>query len=338
MSLLQTSRRWKLTAADIPILVLGCLFIAGALIIIWQTSDGPIPLFWASASLTVGAAIAIVGLVLRFQLDLEDELDEAKQARIVFEASLRQDIGVINERVREALSRLPAANDNEALRRAEQRSDDLKDELDAARVVVRRLEAELRKPRLRQRAIVDVLAELTVPNKQSRVTDAGPHAPAAKGRLRTFGRTIEQLLVVVGSKMLLPSVWGLLRAFGRRIDQLLVVVIIKMRLPLVLVCGAVGLLVGWLAMRFMPYAHHPLGGLDRRHWQWWPKGSSSIVNHKSSRILPLGAEPGIFAAVLTFAVLTLRRKRRQWWFTTLSVALAVAVINAYVLVVSFGQW
>jgi len=127
------------------------VIVSVGLIITWSTDDRPIWLFWASAFLTVGSAIGLVGLLLRLTLDIEDELDEARQARETFEKEIKDEIRVIDQRVRQALAEI-RRDTGESRRAARDESDALSRQLDEARLQVRALEAQLRERDRRRRS------------------------------------------------------------------------------------------------------------------------------------------------------------------------------------------
>jgi hypothetical protein len=137
ISMSGTPRRWTFTRADLPPVLVGATAVLAGFVFTIVTRDTAVHGFVANALLSIGVATALVGLVLRLQLDIQDELDEAKQARLRFEAAMRREIEVIDRRLEEVLS--SAARDRPRRREI----DDLYGELDAARDRVRRLEREL---------------------------------------------------------------------------------------------------------------------------------------------------------------------------------------------------
>lgn len=269
MSLLRTSRRWKLTAADIPILIVGLAFIAAGLTITWRTDDHPMPLFWASACLTVGAAIALVGIVLRFQLDLEDELDEAKQARLAFEKSMKADVEVISRRVNEVLSSLPVQSSS-GKNSAEEQNASLRRELEDARNYVRNLEAELNKPLVRRRRVVNLLEPL---NEEK--SSPPPKEPEIEEGSRAYSRLIKTLKVV-----------AVVTEF--------------------LVCAA-AIFAAVLGFEYVllikaPGAHQILFATFHHRFHWFPQSPSAVVMHPISSLFSLGEEYLLIVCTLLFLI------------------------------------
>lgn len=183
-------RRWKATAADIVAVVSGGAFVLFGFLATWKVKDTPLLLFGSNALLSVGIAIALVGILLRMQLDVQDELDEAYQARTRFEVSIRNDIAVIDKRVSDAIAHLPF--DSETDRDRADRREALVAELADARRRVRELEQELsaarregrpRRSRLLEPVSVHVQSP-TAGGSATNTVERGPNAAAKTRRLR----------------------------------------------------------------------------------------------------------------------------------------------------------
>lgn len=152
MSLLEPSRRWRPTETDIRVLAAGAGLGLAGFVVTWKTTASAVHVFLANGLLSVGVAIALVGVLLRVQLDLQEELDDAQQARARFEGDMRRDLAIIDRRVTEALARLPADDDTSRAQLAT-RTAELAHELRQARERVSDLEATLAATRQRARIV-----------------------------------------------------------------------------------------------------------------------------------------------------------------------------------------
>jgi len=275
LSLLRTSRRWKLTAADVPILIVGLAFIGAGLIITWRSDDHPLSLFWASACLTVGAAIALVGVVLRFQLDLEDELDEAKQARVAFEKIMRADVEVISRRVNDALAALPIQSRSRS-DATEERNAALKRELEDAKRRVLLLETELKKPRLRQRRELNLLEPL--------VDESSTESPIRTAKTSTtFGVLLKMMNAAL---IVITCLFGL---------------------------GIALFILGWVEWALFthaPDAHQPLFAVYHLRFHLFPQENSWVMSRRGSKRLELGEEYVFVLYALSSEILVLQGPKK----------------------------
>lgn len=201
--------------------------VAGGWLVTKITNDKPLDVFWASAALTAGLAVFLVGLVLRFQLDIQDELDEARQAREQFQSEMREQVAVIDRRVQQALLELDDRRETTRLTRASE----LAGQLESARARVRQLEAKLaaeRQPKKRS------FRSLLAPD--------GEHARASAARRPGSPNRIAVAL----SARLKSLVMGAWRA---AVAAVLICVL----------CAAgfaVAAGIGWLVYHFVPASHH----------------------------------------------------------------------------------
>lgn len=149
-------KRWRLIRSDAAPIVVGLLAVLFGWWLTKYFVQEPERAFWANAALTAGISVILVGFVLRLQLDIQDELDLAQQARRTFEAEITRRIDMVDKRLEEAVAELPTRSD---LRRHDQVRD-LIDELHLARSKVADLERKLeesRRPRVRQSRVLSAV-------------------------------------------------------------------------------------------------------------------------------------------------------------------------------------
>jgi hypothetical protein len=115
--------------------------IVGGLTVVLSTPNTAGWAFAGNALLTIGVAIGLIGVVLRVQLDIQDELDVARRAREEFERELRRDVAVIDQRVRQILDELAQRESGQGV--ANPLMERLLAELAEARDEARRLEEEI---------------------------------------------------------------------------------------------------------------------------------------------------------------------------------------------------
>jgi hypothetical protein len=194
VSILTPKQRWRATKTDRWILGVGVGLIAGGLIVVLSSTNDPLWTFAADALLTVGAAIALVGIIFRVQLDIQDELDDAQQARTRFEAEMRSEVSLIDRRVTEALSRLPA-DDNVSRAQEVARTDELIRELGDARGRVSDLEARLATAgnRVKARNVSSLLTPIWRSSRKQRESSSGGETTAAR-----LARVVRGVLLVLG--------------------------------------------------------------------------------------------------------------------------------------------
>lgn len=175
------------------------------------TTTDPLTTFTANALLTVGVAIALVGIILRVQLNIQDELDDARRARLVFEQELRAEIAVVDARVSQALEAI--LKEAPSRSRDEARLDHLARELSLARNRTRELEEQIKAA---ERATAHS-APVATRVKPERLTGYVSRA-LQRPRQFSFGDAIE-LLMSLCVVALLTYGWTVLIAYG--IQQLI---------------------------------------------------------------------------------------------------------------------
>lgn len=189
MPIVTPKRRWRPTKTDRWILSVGIGLIAGGLIIVLRSTNDALWTFAANSLLTVGVAISLVGIIFRVQLDIQDELVDARRERLAFEEELRGEIAVINERVRQTVEALqkeaPDRNAANALR------DRLARELAAARRRASELETQI-EATTQAEAVPGLLRAIRVPPRR-RTASRPPRSPR-----RVSAGDIFDILLTVG--------------------------------------------------------------------------------------------------------------------------------------------